>query len=128
MRWSVFCAALMFANACWHAPAQRETRREAVGPKPAPLSPDQALSRIEKLYRPGVERCYKSQLKQDPTVHGRVTLTFTVDPAGRLSAREARGVHPAIERCVEAAMASWTFPQPADETTYRLGMELTPTP
>lgn len=88
------------------------------------LSPEAARSRIAMLYRPGVQRCYETHLKRDPGARGRVTVTFTVDPTGRLSYREARGVHPRVERCVEGAMTKWTFPQTAAETTFRLGLQL----
>jgi hypothetical protein len=122
MRWSV-CIATLVATACRHDPpaAPREAKRDE---RPAPLSPDAALSRIEAVYRPGVQRCYETHLKHDPAARGRVTVTFTVDPSGRLSYREAHGIHPSVERCVEGAMMKWTFPRPSAETTFRLGLQL----
>ena len=126
MRWSVLLTTLI-ASACWRGSgpnppvAPRESKRDG---KPRTLSPNDALARIRELYRPGVQRCYQTHLKRDPGARGRVTVTFTVDPSGHLSFREARGIHPTVERCVEGAMTKWTFPQPSSEQTFRLGLQL----
>jgi hypothetical protein len=92
--------------------------------KPAPLTADVALQRIEGHYRGGMHACYRSALKRDANARGRIVVTFTVDDRGQLSFREAKGISPAIEACVERAMSKWTFPRPPEATTFRLAFQL----
>jgi hypothetical protein len=89
-----------------------------------PLTPDVALQTIESTYIGGMQRCYRARLKRDSAARGRVVVTFTVDESGKLAYRRARGVGPKLEACVEAAMARWSFPRPAEQTTFRLAFRL----
>ena len=118
-------------GACWRGKpgpvAPREQKRD--GPKPvATLSAESALARIEAAYRGGVQRCYETRLKTHPSANGQLTLTFTVDSGGKLTYREARGIHRSVERCVEGAMSRWTFPRLISaaqaEETFRLALQL----
>lgn len=112
---------LLLLVAC-ASPARVEPVR-APAPRPR-LTPDAALARIEAVYRPGVQRCYQSRLKRDPSARGNVVVTFTVDAEGKLASAHAKGVHRTIEQCVERAMARWTFPPPALEMTIRVALRL----
>src|SRR5436190_22915135 len=56
------------------------------------LTPTTVLAKIERSYLGGMRQCYRARLKRDPRTRGRMVVTFTVDAAGRLSARRARGV------------------------------------
>lgn len=89
-----------------------------------PLTPQVALETIEKRYVGGMQRCYRARLKRDARAGGRVVVTFTVDDRGHIADRSAKGVGRQVERCVLNAMARWTFPRPATETTFRLAFRL----
>ncbi len=119
------CVALC---ACRRQPAPpvapREVKRAS---KPvARLTPDVALQTIEARYVGGMQRCYRARLKRDPNARGKVVVTFTVDDRGKLTYRDARarGVARSVERCVENAMLRWSFPAPAQETSFRLAFRL----
>ena len=120
---------LVLASACGRRPPP-VSAREQRAPKPAAqqLTPDVALARIQSTYRVGVQRCYQTRLKRDPAARGRVIVTFTVDDSGRLAYRHAKGegrsLGRSIEDCVERAMARWSFPPPAEQTTFRLALRL----
>lgn len=88
------------------------------------LSPDVALARIESTYRAGVQRCYQSWLKRDPSASGTVVVTFTVGERGKLTSASAKGVHRNVEQCVQSAMMKWSFPAPREEMTIRLALRL----
>lgn len=98
-----------------------------VVPRPRALGPEVALSTIRASYLGGVRACYRRALVRDDATRGRLTVLFTVDPAGRLSARRARAETArasAVEACVERAMATWVFPPARRETTLRLTFDL----
>ena len=42
------------------------------------LTPDVIIARIKALYLAGLERCYRKALVADPSLTGKVALTFTV--------------------------------------------------
>ena len=124
MRFSLLV--LVLASACWRSsPATpvtpRDQKRED---KPIALTPATALARIESAYRGGVQRCYESWLKRDPSAGGDIVVTFTVAGSGKLASAEAKGVHRSVELCVESAMMKWSFPPPAEEMTIRLALRL----
>jgi hypothetical protein len=106
-------------------PAAPRARARVSRPAPPPrLTPALALATIEARYVGGMRRCYRARLKRDPRARGRVVVTFTVDGRGQVAERRARGVARAVERCVENAMARWTFARPAAPTTFRLAFRL----
>src|SRR5689334_18531414 len=70
-------------------PPRRVARPLAATPE---LTPTAVLAKIERSYLGGMRQCYRARLKRDPRTRGRMVVTFTVDAAGRLSARRARGV------------------------------------
>ena len=127
MRWLLLVAVL---GGCWRDKpgpvTPREQKRDA--PKPVAggtgLTAETALAKIEDTYRGGVQRCYEVWLKTDPGARGELTLTFTVDNKGKLTFREARGIHRSVEQCVEGAMLKWTFPPATQEETFRLALQL----
>jgi TonB family protein len=107
--------------------APREPEREVKATVMPRLTPHAALAKIETSYLGGLRRCYRARLKRDASTGGRVVVTFTVDEAGRLSSRRARGPGRGwreIEACVERAMSRWSFAPPAEETTFRLAFQL----
>ena len=120
---------LVLASACGR-PSTPVSPRETPAPKPVAqqLTPDVALARIQSTYRHGVQRCYQTRLKRDPAARGRVIVTFTVDDNGRLAYRSAKGegrsLGRSMEDCVERALARWSFPPPAEQTTFRLALRL----
>ena len=49
------------------------------------LDPDAVARRIRSRYLSGIKRCHSRLLKIDPRAQGRVTISFTVGPTGRVT-------------------------------------------
>lgn len=92
-----------------------------------PLTPDVVLDTIRSRYIGGLERCYGTELRRRPVTSGKVTVTLTIDHRGRPSARQARGIAPRVERCIETAMGKWAFPPARSEQSFQLSLLLRPT-
>ncbi|MBC8072647.1 MAG: AgmX/PglI C-terminal domain-containing protein, partial [Deltaproteobacteria bacterium] len=62
-----------------------------------------------------VRSCYEKALAADPSLAGKLTLTFTIRPDGTVSSsRISASTVPGDEvgDCVVAASKRWTFPEP----------------
>jgi outer membrane biosynthesis protein TonB len=84
--------------------------------EPAPSTLDaSAISRIMRANVASVRACYERGLQTDPNLAGRTVVHFTITPSGAVSNVTAAPTlaAPAVLRCMEAAVASLTFP--ADE-------------
>jgi hypothetical protein len=96
------------------------------------LTADGALAKIQMAYMAGIKRCYKNGLKADPTMRGRLTLTFGVDESGRVVNPRATGFAATVDECITRMMASWRFPIPKDKdgeatsATFEYGLNLVP--
>jgi TonB family protein len=61
----------------------------------------------------GIKRCYESQLRRNPTLRGRVTVTFTVAGSGTVSSASAsEAFNPDVGSCVVAVVRRLRFPAP----------------
>lgn len=63
----------------------------------------------------GIQRCYERQLRNDPNLRGRVSVTFTVTGAGTVSgARASDSFDPTVGTCVAGVISRLRFPEPED--------------
>jgi len=76
------------------------------------LTPDAVLAKVRTAYTTGLQQCYKTQLKTDPAMHGKLRVTFTVTPTGAVSKPKVVGLAAALDSCIQTAMTSWQFPIP----------------
>jgi hypothetical protein len=96
------------------------------------LTPDIVETTIRTTYMAGLERCYHKGQVGDPTLSGKVALTFTVESHGRVTDPEAGGVTPQIDSCIQGLMGHWHFPAPRTkqgeptDATYRISLALRP--
>lgn len=61
----------------------------------------------------GIKRCYESQLRRNPTLRGRVTVTFTVAGSGSVSSANAsESFNPDVGSCVVGVVRRLRFPAP----------------
>ncbi|MBA2542176.1 MAG: AgmX/PglI C-terminal domain-containing protein [Deltaproteobacteria bacterium] len=96
------------------------------------LTVDIVVMKIQSAYMAGIKRCYKAQLKQDPAMRGKVTLTIHVNETGRSVSPKAKGFSTAIDDCLSGMMSSWRFPIPKakdDEATtaaFEITLQLVP--
>jgi len=95
-------------------------------PVPAPESVVQA---IHQRYMPGLSRCYRKGLADDPGLSGRVRVTFAVDASGQVVFPLAEGVESKVDTCIELMMRGWRFaPAHGDDADdlYTLTLALQP--
>ncbi|MBL8942529.1 MAG: energy transducer TonB, partial [Myxococcales bacterium] len=62
-----------------------------------------------------VKYCYERALVKDPTLAGKVTIAFTIDPAGLVSTASIKDdtlADASVGKCIVKAVQRWTFPKP----------------
>ncbi len=101
------------------------------GPKTT-LSVDSVVDRINTVYMPQLQRCYRKGLVGDASLAGKIKLAFTVNERGGLDDIDAVGVSSEVDGCVSAAMEGWKFGIPKDtdgaptDQGFRLVLALQP--
>jgi TonB family protein len=124
-----------------HVPASESPRKTEVVPPPAepvaPASPPvvarvadpprqvalpagyvepKAVTAAVKAHASEARTCFERAVMEHPDLHGRVTVTATLDPSGRIvSASTASSIEGGarLESCLLAAFKNWTFPAPS---------------
>lgn len=109
------------------APANA-TRSVNVGPATAPRTPNKPLgntvaetrtteviAQVVLANRQSVRDCYEVELKRDPSLRGRLTVSFTIDPQGRvneayINPERSTLTRPALVACASAAVKAMRFP------------------
>jgi hypothetical protein len=90
------------------------------------------LDKINDVYMPGLQRCYKKGLVDDAKLGGKVAVSFTVGERGQLEDGSARGVSTEVDACVGSFMQSWRFAIPRDkdgdptDASFKLTLALQP--
>ena len=83
-------------------------------------------------YMTGLRQCYDDALKRDPSLHGKVTVTFDVDETGRAVRVVVAGFDDGVSACFQARAKTWRFTVPktaggeATTTSFRLAFVLAP--
>jgi TonB family protein len=70
------------------------------------------------LYIGGLQYLYNQELRKDPTLHGKVTVTFEIDPSGRVTETILVSSSIRSKSLVEAILGSirkWKFPGVSEE-------------
>lgn len=81
-----------------------------------PGSLDKAV--IQKIIRDANKRiryCYEKQLLKQPTLEGKVTISFLIGPDGKVisATPQPPGLEPTLDSCVAGVIATLTFPPPS---------------
>lgn len=74
----------------------------------------EGVRRVVSIHRNEVRGCYERTLIGRPSLRGRVTLHFLIDPAGRVTAAHvtvSEIADVALDSCLVAAVRRWTFPR-----------------
>lgn len=82
------------------------------GPLSAALIKD-----IIQGHQPEIKRCYEAELKKNPKLKGKITLSFEIGAAGvvtkaKISADTTKNKN--LGRCIVKAALTWSFPAPDD--------------
>jgi hypothetical protein len=90
----------------------------------APFEPSEDAAAVKKVVKQQsgqVKYCYESQLKHDPTLGGRIEISFTVE-AGRVTdVRPSMNTtgNDAVAECIAAKVMAWRFTEDVSgEFTY----------
>jgi len=77
------------------------------------LTPD-PIRRVIQRNISQVHQCYVQALARDPSLAGRMTVSFIIAPTGSVGTARADDDmgDPAFDSCVSDAIRRWTFPQP----------------
>jgi TonB family protein len=78
------------------------------------LDPD-IIRRVVRAHLAEVRACYNKGLTKDPTLAGKLTVTFTITPDGSVSSsrvKDSTVADPDVGSCVVAATKRWSFPEP----------------
>ena len=74
---------------------------------------NQTLLAVVRRYAPGIQFCYENELKKSPGLRGKMIVSLTVEPDGRVSnvvLVEDTLRSAAVSDCVLAQMQGWKFP------------------
>lgn len=80
----------------------------------------EAIRRVVHRHLPEVRFCYEQGLQQNPSLEGRVTVSWIIDPSGRVqtsSVASSSLSNGAVESCIATAVRRWTFPTPENHGT-----------
>ena len=88
-----------------------------------------AVIYVVRHYLPQVRACYERQLRNQPELHGQITMRFTVGAGGRVTSTSVVSNSTgsdALATCVASNLRSWRFPEPeggpvAFEYPFRFG-------
>lgn len=95
---------------------EQPVERVAVSDVPveSTLTSDVVLEKIQAAYMTGIQRCYKTHLKVDPSARGTVALQFTVNEVGAAINGTSTGFAKDVDDCIAAQILNWQFPIPKD--------------
>ena len=80
----------------------------------AGLDRDQIIAVINR-HRGEITYCYEQALKKEPSLRGKVSIQFVINPNGRVgkaTIAESSATYPPLESCMIARLRSWQFPKP----------------
>jgi hypothetical protein len=93
-------------------PAEHGVQGSGGGISHGGLNPDQ-IQRVVMAHRGALRACYEMEVQKDPTLHGGVTVSWTIDPSGAVTSAAQTGstIHNArVEGCVLRQVRTWHFP------------------
>jgi len=72
----------------------------------------------------GLQYCYRKGLANDPTLTGKVMLTFRVEADGRVQSQQ--DMTSQLDGCLSRIMGSWKFSPPSStaDSSYRISLVL----
>lgn len=116
--------AALLAPGLAHAEFKKTTK--SVAPS---LTIEGMLDKINSVYMSGMQRCYVKGLSRDPSLRGKVTIVFTINPWGRVTGT-VTGIAPQVDSCLTSQVGTWRFPSARDpkgiatEASFKLNLLL----
>jgi predicted Zn finger-like uncharacterized protein len=91
--------------------------RTTVPPESARGLSQEVISEVIRKFRSGIQNCYDRQLRRDPSVKGRLTLSLRIGKSGRVQSAtvESKMRDTIVARCVVQLAQTWRFPPSGSE-------------
>lgn len=73
------------------------------------------IAKVIRRHQGEIKYCYESELNKDPSLAGKVAVSFVIDPTGAVSdasVSETTLNNAAAERCMLSRIRRWKFPEP----------------
>jgi hypothetical protein len=67
-----------------------------------------------------VNACYQRALKSNPSLQGKVTLSFTIGIAGNVVKANADGFDSGVDQCIEREARTWRFDKPESPAEFEI--------
>lgn len=88
----------------------------------------EAIRRVVRQHHNEIRFCYERALQHDETLKGRVTVSFSLDPLGkvlRADVLETTLPSPEVSTCIAAAFQRWQFPSMGQALEVHYPVQLT---
>jgi tRNA A-37 threonylcarbamoyl transferase component Bud32 len=75
----------------------------------------EVIQKFIRKHMSEVKWCYEQALRQDPTVNGKVLISFVISPLGHVlqtKIKETTMHNAGVEECLRAKVMRWKFPEP----------------
>lgn len=86
------------------------------------------IERVIRQHRREIRACYESELQRNPSLQGRISVEFVIDPTGQV-ARAAIGSttmnSKPVEECISLRVRRWRFPEPKGGGLVRVNYPFT---
>jgi Ca-activated chloride channel family protein len=69
------------------------------------------VHRVVKAHFREIRDCYETSLKANPSLHGKVTVTFTIEKDGKVNVVKAEGIEDTLDHCIEGRFKTLEFPK-----------------
>jgi outer membrane biosynthesis protein TonB len=96
------------------------TMQKVEGESSGALDPDKVAQTIKARYQARVMACYQRGLKTNPTLQGKVTVSFTVGIAGNVVKANVEGFDAGIDDCIAREARTWRFNKPDEASEYEI--------
>lgn len=73
------------------------------------------IGKVVRMNSAAVRRCYEKALKSDPTLKGKIAVTFMINAKGRVEMVEISDdtmKNASVSACIKSLVRRWRFPQP----------------
>jgi hypothetical protein len=84
------------------------------------LNPGKVATTIKARYQARVNACYQRALKSNPSLQGKVTLSFTIGIAGNVVKANADGFDSGVDQCIEREARTWRFDKPESPAEFEI--------
>jgi len=90
-----------------------------------------AVKSVVKRRTPSLKTCYERLLRSDPTLEGRVSVSFIIASTGRVIGIEVHGsgdLASAMKKngCLSSVIRRWRFPSSDGDTDIELSLSFAP--